>query len=171
MVYLIVLLLTVILLISGVSKLFSRERFIRTLFDIGVPRRFLVFISVLIPICELACSVLLLVPLLQTIGEWVVLLMFTGFSIGITGAIRRKAKTDCNCFGNFLPEKLGWSTLVRLMVFIILTAVSILLPKADLSTLSYEDLFNSIASSLGIFSIYIIINIIQSNIKVHRVEV
>ncbi|MNI21315.1 hypothetical protein D3C73_748330 [compost metagenome] len=60
---------------------------------------------------------------------------------------------------------------MRLMVFIILTAVSILLPKADLSTLSYEDLFNSIASSLGIFSIYIIINIIQSNIKVHRVEV
>src|SRR5690606_3772048 len=89
--------------------------------DIGVPRRYLILMSLHIPIVELVSVILLLIPNTRVAGIIVILLLLTMFMLVSVKAIIHKKKINCNCFGNLLPGQLGWVTLIRVFVLVILS--------------------------------------------------
>ena len=73
---------------------------------------------------ELLTGVLLLLPGTQGPGLALAtsaLLTFTAFAI--VGA-RRAPDTDCSCFGNLMPTRFGWATLLRNLFLLGLVAVA-----------------------------------------------
>jgi len=73
---------------------------------------------------ELLTGILLLLPGTQRAGlalAGAALLVFT--ALAIVGA-RRAPGTDCSCFGNLMPARLGRATLVRNLFLLVLVAVA-----------------------------------------------
>lgn len=171
MVFYITLVFFCMLCVSAASKVLSQSNFKKTLFDMGVPRAYIGLLAILIPLSELIIAGLLIIPMTQALAQWLLLCMFLIFTLAVGRAMATKKQADCNCFGSLSQEKLGWSTLIRLIILMALAVTLILLPDGSLFSLTPEELFYYIVSSAGIFAVYLLLLTIRTNIAINRDEV
>jgi len=149
-------LMAVIFLTSSVSKFVSPKTFHRTLIQLGIRGRQVRLLGWFIPSIEILTALLLVVPGGQRSGQITMLILLLGFTAVVGKAIIKKTDTDCNCFGSFLPEKLGTSTLIRLIVLIGVTVFLIASEPVELYALPVEQLIFQVLASTGWFAIYIL---------------
>jgi peroxiredoxin len=110
------LLLAVVFVVAGLTKLADRAGSRRALIDFGVPARLATPGGLLLPLAELAVAVAL-IPLVTAwwgaVGALALLALFIG---GISINLARGRKPDCHCFGQLYSKPIGWSTLIRNVV-------------------------------------------------------
>src|SRR6266581_9646463 len=109
-------LLAVVFLVAGVTKLADLEGSRQALRDFGVPAWLAAPGGVLLPLAELAVAVALL-PLASAwwaaVGALALLLLFIA---GIAFNLARGRRPECHCFGQVYSKPIGWSTLLRNLV-------------------------------------------------------
>lgn len=110
------LILAVVFLVSGVSKLADLAGSRQAFRDFGVPAWLAAPGGLLLPLVELAVAVALL-PLASAwwgaVGALALLFLFI---IAITYNLARGRKPDCHCFGQLSSRPIGWTTLLRNLV-------------------------------------------------------
>ncbi|AGA59349.1 MAG: hypothetical protein C6W55_16105 [Thermobacillus sp.] len=161
----ITLVLSGILIISSISKFVSRKNFQKTLFEIGVKRNQIKILGWLVPALELILGLFLIIPPVQMVGQVAVLLLFIAFAAVVSRAVYQKKQPDCNCFGNLLPEKMGVSTLIRLVVLIGMILYLLIVESITIDTIPAQQLVYQAFTSIG----YIVIYILTSSIVKHSV--
>ena len=117
-------LLAVVFLVAGVTKLADLKGSRQALRDFGTPAWFAAPAGLLLPLAELTVAVALL-PLISAwwaaIGA---LLLLLAFMAGIAYNLARGRQPDCHCFGQVYSKPIGRSTLLRNLV---LAAVAVFL--------------------------------------------
>lgn len=114
------LLLAAIFLTSALAKLKDRAGSKQALLDFGLPPLFLSPFSIVLPIAEVTVAIALLLVSSAwwgAIGAIVLLLLFIG---GIAVNLARGRTPDCHCFGQIHSEPIGWPTLVRNFVLVMM---------------------------------------------------
>ena len=113
--------LALILIISGTSKIIDPEGAIGLLSVIPVFPRFLIIPTVsLLPVIELSIGFLLLLNIYQKLTTIVAFLLFLSFlSISVYGSIIG-LNSDCGCFGSLIESKIGWKMIFRNSIFLLI---------------------------------------------------
>lgn len=117
------LLLAGVFVLSGVAKLLDRAGSRTSLRDFGVPAAFAPAFAWLLPVAELACATMLLVPAVAwwgAVGGGALLVVFT---LGISVSLLRGRKPACHCFGQLSSEPVGASTVVRNIALLVVAAL------------------------------------------------
>ena len=117
------LVLASVFLVAGAAKLLDRAGSRTSLRDFGVPALLVPVFVWLLPIAELACAVLLLVPALALWGALGAAAMLAAFTLGISVSLLRGRKPVCHCFGQLSSEPVGSSTLVRNVALLAVAAL------------------------------------------------
>src|SRR6266571_3913788 len=94
------LVLSLVFLVAGFTKLADRTGSRQALLDFGVPARLATPGGLLLPLAELAVAVALLLL----------------FIAGIAFNLARGRRPECHCFGQVSSRPIGWSTLLRNLV-------------------------------------------------------
>lgn len=107
------LVLACIFLAAALSKLADSTGSRRALIDFGIPPIVVPPLAILLPLTELAIS-LLLIPVTTAwwgaVGGFALLLLFVA---GISFNLAQGRTPDCHCFGQLHSAPVGWATLVR----------------------------------------------------------
>src|SRR6266571_3659666 len=110
------LVLSLVFLVAGLTKLADRTGSRQALLDFGVPTWLATPGGLLLPLAELAVAVAL-IPLASAwwaaIGALALLLLFIA---GIAFNLARGRRPDCHRFGQIYSKPIGWSTLLRNLV-------------------------------------------------------
>lgn len=162
--------LSIFLLISGLAKLVSQIDFMKTLHNIGIARRLLKPVAIAVPVLEIVAAILLMIPMTQFIGGIVSLGLFVAFMIVVIKTMAQNKKVDCNCVGNLLPEEMGWSTIIRLIIMMAMVGYLLVIQSADVTAVATVDLIYQLLSSIGILGIYAAGTLMASNIQAKRAE-
>ncbi len=107
------LLLALVFVVAGLSKLADRKGSRQTIIDFGLPAALAAPLGVLLPLAELAVAAALVPPATAwwgATGALALLLLFVG---GISVNLARGRKPDCHCFGQLHSAPAGWKTLSR----------------------------------------------------------
>lgn len=107
------LILAMVFLLSGSSKLIDRTGTAITLREFGIPPRYSGSVAGILPIAELATSALLVLPSTRMYGTVVALGLLLLFTTAIAHALSRGKSTNCRCFGQIRSRPIGWHTLGR----------------------------------------------------------
>ncbi len=107
------LLLAAVFATAGVGKLLDRSGSRTALADFGVPQPLLSSGAVVLPLCELAVAIALLLKPLAAFGALGGLLLLLAFMTGIGVALRQGRAPECHCFGQLHSEPAGKDTLLR----------------------------------------------------------
>jgi methylamine dehydrogenase accessory protein MauD len=110
------LLLAVVFVVAGLTKLVDLAGSRKALRDFGVPAMFVTPFAVLLPLTELAVAVALILNASAwwgAIGALVLLLLFIA---AISYNLSRGRTPDCHCFGQLHSAPAGWPTLIRNLV-------------------------------------------------------
>jgi len=91
--------LAVVFLVAGVAKLADPAGSRAALRDFGVPASLSIPFGVLLPLCELAVAVALLLPIIAWWGSRGALLLLVLFVAGIDSNLAQGRQPDCHCFG------------------------------------------------------------------------
>ncbi len=110
------LVLAVVFLVSGVSKLADLAGSRQALRDFGVPAWLSAPGGLLLPLVELVVAVALLPLASAWWGAVAALALLLLFSIAIAYNLARGRKPDCHCFGQLSSRPIGWPTLLRNLV-------------------------------------------------------
>lgn len=116
------LLLAGVLIVAGVAKLADLHGSQRAMRDFGVPSLLAAPLGTLLPVAELAVAIAL-VPRASAwwgvLGAFLLLLLFIA---GISYNMARGRAPDCHCFGQLHSKPIGWSTLVRNGILVVISA-------------------------------------------------
>ncbi len=112
-----------VFLMAGSSKLHF-SGFSRVVMAAGVPERHAGLVAHLLPRCELALGILLILGVALPVTYWVVLGMLVGFTGLIVASLRRGISFNCGCFGS-LSAPVGWPTVFRNVLLIGLVGMGI----------------------------------------------
>ena len=107
------LLLALVFMVAGVTKLADREGSRRALADFGVPPPLATPLAVLLPLAELVVAAALIPAATAwwgAVGGLTLLLLFVA---AIVANLARGRKPDCHCFGQLHSAPAGWKTLAR----------------------------------------------------------
>lgn len=148
---------------AAVQKLLSPAEFMKTLYGIGIPRRYRRFTAAAIPIAEAASVILLLIPKSRIVGGACLLALLFSFTFITVRAIVQKKRIDCNCFGSIMPGTLGWSGLARLIVLIAMTSYGMIGSDAGLYARPSTEIFYQIVASVGILVLYVVVARVIAN--------
>ena len=107
------LVLAVVFVVAGLTKLADRAGSRQALIDFGVPARLATPGGLLLPLAELAVAVALIPLVSAWWGALGALVLLALFIVGIAFNLARGRKPDCHCFGQLYSKPIGWSTLVR----------------------------------------------------------
>ena len=158
MILLVQVLISVIFLMSSISKLKSLNNFKNTIQELGFSKKISGLGAIFIVVIELLISVFILFEFTRVIGF--VLLTFTLllFSWSAWKAIKIEKKIQCNCFGNISNSSLGKKTFLRIIPIGILNLILFLYPK-DTSIIgqSWMEITSAVFSSISIFIIFSLI--------------
>lgn len=160
--------MTVVFLTSSVSKFSSSKTFHRTLIRLGIKSQYTRILVWFIPLVELIVAVLLVTPGGQRAGQIALLILLLLFAFVVGQAVFRKIDTDCNCFGDVLPEKLGISTLVRLIILLGAAIYLIVSEPVDLIHLPLDQLIHQAFASIGWFVAYILFMALARQFKMKK---
>jgi uncharacterized membrane protein YphA (DoxX/SURF4 family) len=107
------LLLAVVFLFAGATKLADPIGFRKALRDFGVPAGLARFMLVLLPLTELAVAAALVPASVAWYAACGALGLLGIFLMAVGVAMARGRKPDCNCFGQLHSAPVGRATLVR----------------------------------------------------------
>jgi hypothetical protein len=106
--------LSVVLLLSGFTKMLDRASFLRALSSTyRVWPRLRPHIARFIPLAELATGVLIIAPSTRQLGLTLGTVLLCAISVFVAVQWGMGARGDCGCFGLTVSSKLGPSTLAR----------------------------------------------------------
>ena len=140
--------------LAGVSKLRVETPFIRSVEAFSrLPLPYAVFVARWLPRFEVVLSLLLLVPLLTRWVAGVISVLLVFFLLGSLRNYKSNA-VDCGCFGGFITETSGITSLGRdlLLLFI---SVSLILIHAPLIVSDQWLLLVTVPSLLVLVTLYI----------------
>lgn len=109
--------LSVIFGIAGVTKLIDQKGTREAVKNFGAPKSLAPAIAVVLPLVELAIAAGLLFNMSAGWAALAALLVLGLFIAAIGVNLARGNTPDCHCFGQLYSRPLGWSTLVRNIVF------------------------------------------------------
>ena len=114
------LLLAAVFLTSGLAKFADRDGSRQAMLDFGLPNLIAVPFSIILPIAE----IILAISLLFVGSTWWGAVGATGllllFIVGIAINLARGRTPDCHCFGQLHSEPIGWPTLIRNFVLLMM---------------------------------------------------
>ena len=105
--------LAAVLLLAGITKLFSPAATRDSAQAFGLPRALARLVAPLLPLLELATALLLLGDRTATVGSWLAVALMAAFTLVVALAVARRRSVACNCFGTFSAEPVSRRTLVR----------------------------------------------------------
>jgi len=113
--------LGIVLLISGLAKIFDSTGTIGLMRELNViPAEVLLVFLTALPIIEIVIGLCLIVDLFDKVITKIALVLFAGFFlISLYGAVIGLT-TECGCFGTLLESKMGWRMVFRNMFFLML---------------------------------------------------
>jgi protein-disulfide isomerase len=103
--------------VAGVTKLLDQRGTREAVKNFGAPEALAPTLAVLLPLIELAIAAGLLFSKTAGVSAMAALLMLAVFVAAIGVNLARGNTHDCHCFGQLYSRPLGWSTLVRNIVF------------------------------------------------------
>jgi thiol-disulfide isomerase/thioredoxin len=109
--------LSVVFGLAGVGKFVDLRGTREAIVNFGVPEQFAGAARLILPTFELAIAIGLLLPVLRWWGALGALLLLTLFIVAISNQLRRGEAHNCHCFGQLYSKPLGWTTLIRNLVF------------------------------------------------------
>jgi len=114
--------ITLVLLFSGIAKIFDPLPLINTLKLITIlPESLHIIIATLLPVVEIGVAVLMLMKIKPKYALVLVTMLFMLFlGISIYGTIAGIG-TDCGCFGSAVKSSFGWGMVGRNTIFLILS--------------------------------------------------
>ena len=96
-----------ILLLAVLGKIWNLEDFaVATATMSVVPSEIRRYLPIIIPLVELTCATLLLIPATRRISMYITSLLFVGFTIFLFTKLVHPSTLGCACFGNVLPVHL-----------------------------------------------------------------
>src|SRR5919112_1791695 len=107
------LILAVVFVVSGISKLFDLSGSQTAMRAFGVPERFTRAGGIVLRIAELVIAVLLIPATTARWGALLALILLVAFVAGISYNLSRGRKFDCHCFGQLTTSEIGPPTLIR----------------------------------------------------------
>ena len=118
------LVLGVLLLLAGVTKLVDRARFREAVADYDIlPSRLERPFAALLPWLETTLGVLLLLGLGTTAAAALAAPLFLSFALAIGINLWRGRNFDCHCFGSVQNERIGWPALLRSIALVLAALV------------------------------------------------
>jgi thioredoxin-related protein len=103
--------------LAGVTKLTDVRGTREAVKNFGVPEPLAPYVSLVLPLVELAIAVGLLFNATSRLSAFAALLVLLLFVIAISVNLARGRTHDCHCFGQIYSRPLGWPTLLRNIVF------------------------------------------------------
>jgi uncharacterized protein YjeT (DUF2065 family) len=111
--------LTLVLLVSGLSKLRSPENFRRALATYrAIPARAVSSLVVAVPGVELSFALAQWVPALSRVAGMGLCAMFGAFTLLLLHSLLTGQESDCGCFGSATHEPVSWFSVLRNAVLI-----------------------------------------------------
>src|SRR5829696_3518040 len=107
------LILALVFLVAGVTKLADRAGSRQAITDFGLPAQLAALLGILLPLAELAVAAALLPASTAWWGALGALALLLAFIAGIGVNLARGRKPDCHCFGQLHSAPAGWATLLR----------------------------------------------------------
>ncbi|WP_042169651.1 MauE/DoxX family redox-associated membrane protein [Paenibacillus gorillae] len=158
--------LAIIFGLTGILKLYSPSSMKSTLIAIGIPKPLSSAGAWLVPLFEVLTAVFLLSRATVWIGEILAFGLIGGFIYAIFIALYKKEQIKCNCFGKLRDEYLGWGTILRVLMLLIMNSyITIANHPASFAAIHGEDLVLYILSWVGILGLYMIAQFIISAIS------
>lgn len=112
-----------VFLVAGVGKLLDLPGSRHAMAGFGVPDALAGLFGLLLPLVELAVAVLLLPLATAWYASLAALVLLLAFVAGIAVNMARGRAPDCHCFGQLHSEPVGWATLGRNGVLMLVAAV------------------------------------------------
>lgn len=144
----------VLLLVFSISALTKMGRkgkreFQTTIEAFGIDSRLTQFLTVLIPLMELAIALGIVIPRTRNLASLIGIVLLTCFSFLAAWSALRGEHIRCNCFGNFGEDELGWFTVGRNTLLIALLVMLVWSPDLNLET-HYYALALSVLINIGL---------------------
>lgn len=110
--------LSAVFAVAAAGKLLDRRGTVGSLTSFGVPSSMLAFVSVALPVVELAIAAALIPTASAPWAALAAALLLAVFSVAVARVLARGDQVDCNCFGSLSAQPVGRLTLVRNLVLI-----------------------------------------------------
>ena len=107
------LLLAIVFVVAGITKLTDRTGLRQAITDFGVPAMLATSLGLFLPLVELAVAGALIPATSAWWGAIGALSLLLLFIVGIAANLARGRKPDCHCFGQLHSSPAGWKTLGR----------------------------------------------------------
>ncbi|MFF2092178.1 MauE/DoxX family redox-associated membrane protein [Paenibacillus sp. NPDC058174] len=158
--------LAIIFGLTGILKLYSPSSMKSTLIAIGIPKPLSSAGAWLVPLAEILTAICLLWSATVWIGEILAFGLIGGFIYAIFIALFKKEQIKCNCFGKLRDEYLGWGTILRVVMLLVMNSyITIANHPASFASIHGEDLVLYILSWAGILGLYMVAQFIVSAIS------
>lgn len=121
-------LLSIILLVSGIAKLGERRGTQDAMTSLRLPARGTHhLVAAVLPAAEIVLALLLWVPLvpLQVVLAVVALVLMLAYLVIIGRALTFPEKVECSCFGSLASPTVSWATLARNVLLSLLALVTV----------------------------------------------
>jgi peroxiredoxin/uncharacterized membrane protein YphA (DoxX/SURF4 family) len=125
------LLLAGVFLVSGIAKLADRRGSQKAIIDFGLPAALAPTLGLLLPFAELTIAVALVPRLTAWWGALGALVLLVLFVIGISYNLAHGRTPDCHCFGQLHSAPIGWPTLARNGVLVVLSSFVLWFGRPD----------------------------------------
>ena len=108
-----------VFVVSGITKIAAPAQWRTQSAELGVPR---IAVTV-VPFLELAVGALLVAQLARSFAAVVAALLLVGFTGLLVVRLAQGRRPPCACFGALSTKPIGWSNVVRNVVFLVLAIV------------------------------------------------
>lgn len=119
------LMLSLVFGVAGITKLSDQKGTREAIMNFGAPKAAAPSIAVVLPIIELAIAIGLLFSATAWLSALAAVLVLGIFVVAISINLAQGKTHECHCFGQIYSRPLGWSTLVRNVLFALAAGVVI----------------------------------------------
>ncbi|WP_155972707.1 MauE/DoxX family redox-associated membrane protein [Paenibacillus sp. Leaf72] len=112
----------IVFIFSGISKIVSKEEFGKTVSSLLESKKLVRITVIVVPFFEIVAAALMLFADTKWISKILILGLLGAFLVASFIAISKKRSVSCNCFGNLIPEKLGYDSFYKISFLIIVDA-------------------------------------------------
>lgn len=119
---------SLVLVVAGISKLRDRERTATMLIEFGFVRSMSRSAAIILPVVEIATGLALLWPPTAAVGAFLALMLLGGFTLAIIYSLLQGRHPQCSCFGQAQSLPISWVTAWRNSVLTMAAAVLVASP-------------------------------------------
>ena len=119
------LMLSLVFGVAGITKLIDQKGTREAVMNFGAPKAAAASIAVVLPLLELTIAIGLLFSASAWLSAMAALLVLGIFVVAIGINLAQGKSHECHCFGQIYSRPLGWSTLVRNVLFALAAGIVI----------------------------------------------